>query len=221
MIARVGLIGDVHGQARALETALTFLQALSPDTLLCTGDLPIKGYTQSVETARTANECARLLLAANVQTVRGNHDRFFVENAADPTLAAMFRDEWDASAEALAFAKALPATRRFATPGGDLLLCHGFGNDDMAGIYPGGDDEPIAEALERGGAATQNLRYMVAGHTHRRLCRTVAGVTIINPGAMIGDRESPGFAMANLNGGTVTFYTLESSGSVTVVEENR
>lgn len=213
-MARVGLIGDVHGQVRALESALIYLQALSLDALICTGDLPIKGYTQSPETARTANECALLLRNANVQTVRGNHDRFFVENAADPTLAAIFRDEWEASGEALAFAKSLPATRRLETPRGDLLLCHGFGSDDMAGIYPGGEDAPIAEALVRAEPLTAGLRYLVAGHTHYRMVRTVTGVTILNPGALIGDKEAPGFATADLGTGTVTFYVLETGGNI-------
>lgn len=216
MIARVGLIGDVHGQARTLEIVLTYLQTLALDALLCTGDLPIKGYTQSVETAQTANECARLLQNAQVQTVRGNHDRNFVENAADPTLAAMFRDEWNASAEALAFAKSLSVTRRFETPTGNLLLCHGFGTDDMAGIYPGGDDAPIADALERAGILAEGIRYLVAGHTHRRMYRTVAGVTIINPGALIPNKESSGFAVANLETGAVTFYVVDSLGDVVV-----
>ncbi|MBC7808220.1 MAG: metallophosphoesterase family protein [Akkermansiaceae bacterium] len=209
-----GLIGDVHGQARTLETVLLFLQTLALDVLICTGDLPIKGYTQSPETVQTANECARLLQSVDVQVVRGNHDRNFVENAADPLLAAMFREEWDASREAVAFAKSLPKTRRFETPRGDLLLCHGFGEDDMAGIYPGGEDAPIAEALKRAGAVTGGIRYLVAGHTHRRLCRTVAGVTIINPGALIGDKESPGFATADLETGAVTFYTVERGGDI-------
>lgn len=217
MIARAGLIGDIHGQARTLEVVLDYLRALSLDALLCTGDLPMKGYTQSRETADTANTCARLLRDANVQTVRGNHDRYFVENAADPTLSAMFRAEWDASAEALAFARSLPPTLRRETPQGDLLLCHGFGGDDMAGIYPGGGDAPIAEALRRSGHA-EGLRYMVAGHTHRRMLRTVAGVTIVNPGALIHDEEPPGFAVADLETGKVTFYVIETRDEITVGE---
>ncbi|MBC8137662.1 MAG: metallophosphoesterase family protein [Fibrella sp.] len=218
MMKRVGIIGDVHGQAGTLKTVLAYLHTLPLDTLVCTGDLPIKGYTQSAETAQTANECALLLRNANVQTVRGNHDRNFVENAADPTLAAMFRDEWDASAEALAFAKALPVTRRFETPQGDLLLCHGFGQDDMAGVYPGGEDAPIAGALGRAGSLTQRIRFVVAGHTHRRMCRTVAGVTIINPGALIGNKESPGFATADFGTGIVTFYAVQPDGDVAALE---
>ena len=208
-VRRVGLIGDVHGQTAALQTVLTFLRPLCLDAVLCTGDLPTKGYTQSGETAQATNACANLLQSANVLTVRGNHDRYFAENAADPMLAELFRAEWNASGDALAFVKMLPTTRRLTTPNGDLLLCHGVGTDDMAGIYPGGDDASVAKALQLGGPS---LRYFVAGHTHRRLVRTVAGVTIINPGALIGDKEPLGFAVTDFGAAAVTFYRVESNG---------
>ncbi len=213
MLTRVGIIGDVHGQVGPLRTAVTFLRDLSLDALVCTGDLPPKGYTQTVESAMLTNECALLLRDEGVLTVRGNHDRYFVENADDPTLYAMFRAEWDASGDALAFARSLPAMLRFQTPGGELLLCHGVGADDRAGIYPAGEDAPIADALTRIASAS-SIRYLIAGHTHCRLCRAVAGTTILNPGALVGDKEPPGFAVADFGTGTAQFYVFSAGGDV-------
>jgi len=123
ILTRVGIIGDVHGQVGPLRTAVTFLRGLSLDALVCTGDLPPKGYTQTVESAMLTNECALLLRDEGVLTVRGNHDRYFVENADDPTLYAMFRAEWDASGDALAFGTR--AGTRWRSPGRSLR-CYVF-----------------------------------------------------------------------------------------------
>lgn len=195
----LGLIGDVHGEDAALEAALAFLRSQQLDLLLCTGDLPAK---QGVgDTAR----CCILLREAGVKTIRGNHDRWQVENAADPFLAAMGED-WLLPEDTLAFLQALPATRLLETPWGKLLLCHGIGKDDMAELYPGGSDAPIAAVLTEAGIAGR-VAFMVAGHTHRRMVRHVAGVTILNPGTLRWEEE-PGFAILDLAGGFIQFYDL-------------
>jgi len=212
-LCRVLLIGDIHGQLSALQTALHHAHTLAVDAMLCTGDLPAKGYALSSDTAITINTVARTLADGNVFTVRGNHDRYFAENAADPTLAELFRAEWDASHDALTYVQSLPATRRFQTAMGALLLCHGFGADDMVGIYPGGDDAPIADILAT--IPGERPRFVVAGHTHRHMVRTVAGVTIINPGSLLGDAEPPGFAIADFDAGAITFYQIASGGEAT------
>ncbi|MBC8140629.1 MAG: metallophosphoesterase family protein, partial [Armatimonadetes bacterium] len=127
--------------------------------------------------------------------------------------AELFRAEWDASRDALDYVRSLPPTRRVATVAGELLLCHGFGADDIAGIYPGGDDAPIAEALAT--LPGERPRILIAGHTHRRMIRTVLDVTIINPGSLVGDKESPGFAVADFGARTVAFYEMGTNGAAT------
>lgn len=196
---RIGLIGDVHGEDAALEAALAFLKTQAVEVLLCTGDLPAK---QGIgNTAR----CCQLLKSAGVLTVRGNHDRWAVENAADPFLQAF------GSADVLPedtsdFLETLPPTRQLETPLGKLLLCHGVGSDDMASIYPGGPSEPIVEVLTKAGILGQ-MAILVSGHTHQRMVRTVAGMTLVNAGTLRWE-EQPCVAVLDLAKGSLQFYDL-------------
>lgn len=198
-INRVGIIGDVHGEDNALEAALLYLKSMTPslDVLLCTGDVPAKHGIGD------ADRCCQLLSQGNVQTIRGNHDRWQIENA---SFAAELRMDEPLTLPSRSFLRGLPKTRTFHTPLGTLLLCHGLGENDMAGIYPGGEDAPIMEALKTMRIYSWH-RFVVAGHTHKRMLRPVGTVTLLNPGTLRFD-ENPGFALVDFNDNFVQFYDL-------------
>jgi putative phosphoesterase len=199
-ITRVGLIGDVHGEDKALEAVLFFLKAQpSLDAILCTGDLPGK------EGIGDTNRCCELLQADDVLTIRGNHDRWFIENEDVREMLGMVNEP--VSFPSRAYIASLPKTRTFDTPVGSLMLCHGVGTDDMAGIYPwAADDAPVCHALKERRIYGW-YRILIAGHTHKRLARPAGTVTVINPGTLLWDKE-PGFAIADFVDGTVQFYNL-------------
>lgn len=201
-LRRVGLIGDVHGEDKALEAALTFLKAQSGlDALLCVGDLPGK------QGIANTDHCCELLQAAGVWMIKGNHDAWAVEKAKTGNSFGM-GDEWPLTKETIAFLQATPRTRTFETPLGSLLLCHGAGTDYMAGVYPftpAQAQQVIHELKEQRIYGWH--RIMVAGHTHRRLAQLAGTIAIINPGTLLYD-ENPGFAIADFEEGTVQFYNL-------------
>jgi predicted phosphodiesterase len=117
-VTRIGIIGDVHGEDKALEVVLTFLQAQPGlDAFLCTGDLPGK------QGVGDTNRCCELLQEYNVLTIRGNHDRWFTENEGVREMLGMVNDP--VSLANRAYIATLPRTRTFDTPFGSLLLCHG------------------------------------------------------------------------------------------------
>ena len=68
---KLGLIGDIHADSRALETALRHLDDLGVDQLLCTGDLIGYGWQADAVVDRVRK------LA--IPCVRGNHDRWALE----------------------------------------------------------------------------------------------------------------------------------------------
>lgn len=196
------MIGDVHGEDAALEAALAYLATLGPlDAILCTGDVAAKKGEGDTD------RCCRLLADAGALCVRGNHDRWTLESGGDPALAAIGLGDRLASRASLAFLKALPETRTFATPLGKLLLCHGVGGDDMAGVYPGDDEAAAQRTLAEKRLDRGDYRVHLAGHTHRRMARTVCGVTLLNPGTLRWD-EQPGFAVADFTEGAWTLYDL-------------
>src|SRR5436853_7065250 len=75
LLRRIGIIGDVHGEDGALEAALNLLGGITGlDAILCTGDVPGKNGTGDLA------RCCDLLENAGVMTIRGNHDRWYIEN---------------------------------------------------------------------------------------------------------------------------------------------
>ena len=210
-IETCGIIGDVHGEDAALEAVLEFLDSQGPlDALLCTGDLPGKKGIGNTD------RCCRLLLESGVQTIRGNHDRWYKENE---SIRNLIGDDNAVSKEMQSFLGDLPPLREFETPCGSLLLCHGIARDDMSGIYPGGNDDAISRTLESYGLPGK-FSFMVNGHTHRRMIRPLHNLTIINAGSLRWE-ENPGFLIADFNAAKIHLfdltpftYQITSAGSV-------
>jgi putative phosphoesterase len=198
-LRRVGVIGDVHAEDRALETTLRFLKGEALDAILCVGDV--------ADGRGDVDACCRLLVEARVECVRGNHDRWLLRNE--------LRDLEDAtrvellSRETLAYIKGLPTTRRFETPAGRLLVCHGLGETDMASVGP--DD--VGYALEANDVlqnilGTRDVAIVVNGHTHKRMVRRIDHLTIINAGTLFSDHE-PGFLIVDFAANVVRLYDLQ------------
>lgn len=200
-VRRVGVIGDVHTESDALERVLGFFRTLDLDRVLCTGDIP-DGPGDGDAVARS---CA-LLRQSGVITVCGNHERWLQDN--------FMRDEPDATdprdvdPDTRAFLGSLPATVEFDTPTGRLLLCHGLGADDMAGVQP----------YDRGHALDGNARlqellalnrygFVVNGHTHRRMVRAIGSLTLINAGSLLA-KQQPTCVVADFEVQSVRLYDV-------------
>ncbi|MCA9658828.1 MAG: metallophosphoesterase family protein [Myxococcales bacterium] len=176
---RIACVGDVHAEDRRLAAALAEAAARRVDAVLCVGDL--------VDGVGDVDRAIAALRGAGAATVRGNHDRWF--------LAGTNRDLRDAtgaaSPESRAYLEGLPATLRLRTAAGELLLCHGVGDDDMAELRADTDGYALA-CVDRLPAliADPALAFMVGGHTHAPMLRRFAGapgLVVFNPGTLRGD----------------------------------
>lgn len=196
MLTRFAVLGDLHTEDRALAAALAVLHGQTLDAIVCVGDI--------VDGRGDADRTCALLRDAGVLTVRGNHDRWFLRGASHglPDATRTLDDGhrgWLSS---------LPATRRFATPLGDLVLCHGIGEDDMAVLRSDTDEYALRwlEALHRL-QADPNVAWMVGGHTHERMVRALNGLTVINAGTLHRD-HSPGFVVVDLQARALQCFDL-------------
>lgn len=208
-LRRFAAIGDLHGEDLRLDAVLTWLSGQGVDTLLAVGDL--------VDGAGSLDRCCALLTAHNAHVVRGNHDRWLLEDPFAHQPGFLTR-------ETLLFLRALPVTRRIPTLRGDLLLCHGVGDNDMVRLHP--QDQETSPAATRALElllADPGLRLAVGGHTHRRMVRRFARpdgppLHFINPGTL--HRGYPAsFAVVDLERGQVEFHeVLGAPGSAVVVE---
>ena len=196
MLTRFGVLGDVHTEDEALRVALDAMGPMALDAILSVGDI--------VDGRGDADRTCALLRDAGVIAVRGNHDRWLLTDRqlgrADDTreLHAAHR-EWLAS---------LPATRRFETPLGGLLLCHAIGEDDMTRLRSDTDAYSLRwmdglHAL----MADPDVALMVAGHTHERMVRSFEGLVVINAGTL-HRADAPGFVVADLAAREVRAFDL-------------
>jgi predicted phosphodiesterase len=98
------------------------------------------------------------------------------------------------------------------TPYGNLLLCHGVGDDDMAGVKP----DHLRHDLERNEAlrrvlAGQRFDWMVNGHTHRPMVRRVRHLTIINAGTLHRN-DGRSACIVDFEERTATFFEVTPTG---------
>lgn len=206
-IRRFAAIGDIHAEDRRLEHVLAWLARHPLDAVLSVGDL--------CDGAGDLDRCITLLRTDNTLGVRGNHDRWFID---DP-----FRHV-EARPATLAHLRALPVTRRVPTVRGDLLLCHGVGDHDTIRLHPDHDSsrtgaQTALEAL----LADPDLHLVVGGHTHKRMVRHFprrAGppLVFINPGTLHRDYPA-GFAVVDLERRLVELHDLdERPGGALVID---
>jgi predicted phosphodiesterase len=205
MLTRVGLIGDIHCEVTRLRQVLEHFRASGIETVLAVGDI--------ADGAGDLGETCAILESAGVLAIAGNHERWLLGgqmrdlSEATPTSAVTPRIR--------AYLSALPKTRSFESPRGPVLLCHGLGDDDMATVKP--DD--AGYALQENRALWElvegrTARFIVNGHSHRVMLRSISGVTILNAGALT-DRYRPVCCIADFDEGYMQIYDLDGERTLT------
>ena len=185
---RIGVIGDVHAQDQRLATAIDTLLQAGADVLLCTGDLS--------DGDGDLTRCCELITQHNVLCVRGNHDRWLLDDRVRHVDLAHHRE--DLCATSLGFLQGLPTQRRVRTCEGDLLLCHGVLDNDLAKIWPGSQRMP-AETDATLDALIQHgqFRWLINGHMHYRVVLDFPGLTLINAGTL-NPGHRPGVSLLDI-----------------------
>jgi predicted phosphodiesterase len=195
---KLGLVGDIHAEDERLDAAIAIFHEAHVDRILFVGDV--------VDGEGDVDRCCALLAASGAIGVRGNHDRWILEDRMRTLPHAHHKHEL--APQSLALLSALPVTRDIKTPRGLLLLCHGVGGDDMQRLKP--DDEGYA--LESNVALAELVdakrwAFAVGGHTHERMVRSFGEIVFVNAGALVG--HAPCCAIFDVAHGRVTFFDLE------------
>ncbi len=171
-MALLGIISDVHGDIHALDDALAQLARLDCELVVCAGDLIDYGLFVEQTLAR--------LRERKIPTIRGNHDRWAVNNCEDAS-------SWDLSRASVAFLDGLPTSWRRIIDDTRVLVTHARPGDDMAGIDRATPDAELAAILDEAGADV-----LLVGHTHVAFSRRLPdGRLVANPGALLRD-PAPG-----------------------------
>jgi predicted phosphodiesterase len=195
MLRRAGVIGDVHCESETLGRALDALGKMKVDAVLCVGDL--------VDGPGDADVTLAMLQARDVQCVAGNHERWLLAGE-HRNLERATQSVSDASRR---FLEGLPRERRYQTPAGTALLCHGVGADDEAWLLPDTRGYALQDiATLRELMLDEGVQFMIGGHTHERMVRVFPGLTVVNAGTIYRENEQC-FALVDFAAMRVEFYS--------------
>jgi len=175
---RIAVISDVHGNLLALDAVLGDIADRAVDVTVNLGDL-LSGGLKPRETADR-------LMALDLPTVRGNHERQVLHTpAAQMSLSDRLAHE-SLTAAHRAWLAALPLTLELS---GDVLAFHGSPTDDVTYLLEtvepqGARPATVEEVLARLGPHAER-RLLLCGHTHlQRSMRLPTGALVVNPGSV-------------------------------------
>ena len=166
---RVGLIGDVHGEAANLSKAVRILRGRElVDCIVCVGDI--------VDGGTSVDDCCDILLANDVLAVRGNHDRWILSGQMRSVRGATSLDSLRPRSRR--FLASLPALRVVDVANGRVVVAHGVAYDDMRGL-PRFPDDRLVRVFRQADVIRPGYIAMVSGHSHRRFSTRIAGISLI------------------------------------------
>src|SRR5271166_6596920 len=174
---RIAALSDIHGNLMALEAVLADIERRGADQIVNLGDI-VSGPLWPRETAER-------LMALDLPTIRGNHERQLL----DADRAAMGASDRYAAESLSAPQKrwlgALPMSLRLTE---EIFLCHATPQSDVACYLEDIRDgelvpAPLGEIEARTSPCAAPL--VLCGHTHiPRVARLSGGQVIVNPGSV-------------------------------------
>ncbi len=175
---KFAVIADIHGNALALQAVLQDMDRLGVPTAVNLGDV----FSGPLDAAGTAH----LLRTRDFPSIRGNHDRYLIEqdpSAMGPSDRVAFDQLGD---DDLAWIESLPTTRTIFD---QVFMCHGTPRSDntywLERVDENGTVRPATLAEITREADGIDASLILCAHTHIPRCiRLPDGRTIVNPGSV-------------------------------------
>lgn len=187
----IAVLSDIHGNLAALDAVLSDIARRGISDLVNLGD----SLSGPFDAAATADR----LMAMNIPTVSGNHDRQLIDR---PKEDMGNWERWvidDLTPDHLDWVRGLPKTITRE----DVFLCHATPDQDDENWLDrrGPENRLVARDLEAVESRAGSVRtpMMLCGHTHQpRIVRLTDGTLIVNPGsvgcpAYLDTRVEPNF----------------------------
>ena len=178
---RIAILADIHGNLPALEAVHADLRAQGADFVYLAGD--------QISRVPWNNEVMDLIAAEGWPAIYGNHE-WTIGIINTPRNVSPFTDRerfitlwWTQETlrrEHLETIRVLPAELRVALDGlPPLRIVHGIPGDVFRGIFPFTPGDAVADAMR-----TVDEPFVIMGHTHRPLDRSVRRWRILNGGSV-------------------------------------
>ena len=174
---RIAALSDIHGNLAALDAVLEDAGKRGCDLMVNLGDI-LSGPLQPAETATR-------LMALDLPTIRGNHERQLLEQSQERMGASDAYARTRLTDMQMDWLRALPTSLRLEA---GVHLCHGTPRSDLEYFLEdvganGTRSAPSELATERAGDIDAGL--ILCGHTHMpRSMRLADGRLVVNPGSV-------------------------------------
>ncbi len=175
---RFAVIADIHGNHLALEAVLADIRKQGITDIVNLGDC--------FSGPLTAGKTADILLGLDAVTVRGNHDRYLIEQAPEAMHASDSVAYAELSERHLAWLRSLPFSTVYRN---EAYLCHATPANDnvywLESVSPDGHVylKPLEEIEALAGGI--DFPLILCGHSHiPRAVHLSGGRLIVNPGSV-------------------------------------
>jgi putative phosphoesterase len=165
---RVGIVSDIHCNARGLAQALA--QMGDVDEVICAGD--------TIYQYRFSSDVVRMLRERGAHTIQGNHEEVFLSPHGERARSSPAVDQRE-----LAWLAQRPLDLRVQVNGKSLYVVHGSPWEPRREyLYP------HSETLSR--FQDFDADIVILGHTHYQMVERVGHTLLINPGSAGESRDS-------------------------------
>lgn len=198
---KIGVLSDIHGNLRALESVLGAFRSRGVTNIICLGDM-IGYFHQSMEVLDR-------LMGSDIRCIMGNHEAYLlgIETCPSEKWAAYLLEPVKRKAETkhVDWLSALPRSFEINTEGSRIAFFHGSPWEPLEEyIYP--DSEKLGEFK------TFHWDHVFLGHTHYRMEKKSGRVNIVNPG-------SCGLPRDGISGASAVVYDPEN-GEIQFINES-
>jgi predicted phosphodiesterase len=205
MARQIAVVGDIHGNAAALEAALKDIRRHRPERILVTGDLVMNGPrpAEVVQQVQQLEADGGLVVQGNTDVAVADFDYaaafpWLDEVPAAHVAAAEWAHEQLSDAE-LDYLRRLPAERRLWLDDYLLLLCHASPGSQTNGLPNDLDPGVTVERVTK-----TDARIIACGHTHVADVRELGRKLICNPGSCgyaFDGEAGAAWALISIDGG--------------------
>lgn len=172
---KIAVISDIHGNLKALETALSIAAEKGCEKYIVLGDIAVKGpYPEEVIKSVMDLEA--------ICTIKGNTDRWLIENPINinPEMADYVEHcRKRISQESKDYLDGLPEICELEEEGRKLLVFHASHDSDLIGIDM--HDENGELEMKTGG---KDYDICLFGHTHMQFHIESGSKVLVNPGSV-------------------------------------
>ncbi len=178
---KLAVISDIHGNYKALEAFLNYIESDRPDGIICLGDY----VTDSPYPQRTMKMLYEMMQQYPCYMVRGNREEYLIGNFHEPQgwkpsspNGALYYTALNITPEDIAFFESLPTCRELQLEDYPVLtICHGTPDRIRGNFW---EEEGLREET----MSALPTEYLLGGHSHHQEVGELYGKTYINPGSL-------------------------------------